>query len=297
MSSVHLSEQRTWALTLGTVFFAVVAYWLVQASAVPASEETSSLGLVLKSILSAEAAWFLLLGWILTSSVYLGFARWPAYFARYRQQWSAAARTVAWRRFRSALWKSLVISLLWLTMVRLLSLVKLEKPGFDPVFLLRELHLVTDPLSSFVLLFVLLDLIRTDLYAHALRSRHAMIAVFLVSLGVETWVWAEYLGLGFQIPLFLPLILAVLWGALQTYQTLLAGRGGAFWVRLGWALGIFVVFDIGLSLLDSPWSSGWSFYVAEVSDPVALLAIAAMAFAIANAAVLHRISRALTRTE
>lgn len=294
-NSSGLSEQRAWSLALGTLFFALLSYWLVGISIAP-SDETSEVGMVLRSILSSDAAWFVLLGWILTSSVYLGFSRWPAFFARY-VQWPRASRTLAWQRFRSSLWMSLCVSLAWVCLVRQMGLLTVSFPGFDLGFVLSELHLVTDPLSSFILLFFVLDMIRTDLFAQAIKSRNAIVAALLVSVAVEVWVWSQYWNGDFDLTWLAPLILAVLWGALKTYEALLKGQSGAVWYRFGWALGIFLVFDLGLSLLDSPWSSGWSFYLAQVQDSVFLLACAALVFAAANVAVLHRFSKSLTRTD
>jgi len=289
----HISttgEERAWALVLGTLFFAVVAYWLVAVSIPPSAIESSEIGLTLRSILSADAAWFVLLGWVLTSSFYLGFSRWPKFLARYRR-WPRAARTVAWKHFKRALWFAIAFSLLWLGLARQIGLLAIENPGVEPTFLLREFHLLTDPLASFVLLFVVLDVIRSDLFAHARGSRYASVMALVVSLAVEVWVWAEYLGLGFDVEKLLPLILAVLWMELRTYESLVSSRAGGFWSRLGWGLGAFLVFGLGVSLVVSPWSSGWSFFVAKFQYPTIALALGTVAFASANIAVLQRFSR------
>lgn len=290
-----LRESPAWAVTLGTLGFALVSYWLVGVSVAP-SYEGSELEAVLKSILSADAAWFLLLGWFLTSSFYLGADHWRR-FAAAHVKWPRAARTVAWRRFRSGLWLSLCLGLGWTFVVRKLGLLNLSSPGFDPKFLLSQLYLITDPLSSFVLLFLVLDLIRVDLYTHAIKAPTALLVTFLVSVGVEVWVWAEYLGLNSPREWLIPLILAILWGAIKTYQGLLRARSGAFWQRLGAGLGLFVVFDLGLSLVDSPWSSGWSFLVVEARDSVLLLVVSVLFLAAANIAALHRFCRPLTRVD
>jgi hypothetical protein len=294
MSQILAAEQKAWALVLGTVFFAVISYWLVALSVPPDFVKASEVGVIMRSILGADAAWFFLLGWVLTSSVYLGFSRWPKFF-KLRLKWTKAERTLAWKKFRFSLWISVSLSLLWVGFARQLGLLQIQSLNFDVSFLLSELHLLTDPFASFVLLFVLLDLIRGDLFSHAIRSQYASVVALLVTVAVEVWIWSEYLGLSFASPLVFPLVLVVLWCGLVSYESLLQNRSGAFWSRLGFAIGGFLIFDLGLSLVNSPWSSGWSFFVTQIESTSLLVALGSVALAALNVAVLHRFSRSLTQ--
>lgn len=291
-----LDRQKTWAFSVGTLFFAVISYAFVFLS-VPDVYQNSEPRILLRSILSADAAWFVLLAWVLTSSCYFGLSKWRGMW-KSAMQTSFASRILAWRRFRCSFSVTVSLALVWLLMARMLGFVDIHFVGVDVRFLLSEFYLITDPLASFILLFLVLDIIRTDLFATSFRFRGAFMVSFLVSISIESWVWSMHFSEeGLSAEWYIPLILAVLWGALNTYESFLKRQRGSFWSRLGAGLGLVVVLSVATSLMNSGFASSWSFFDAEVLDSTKLLFWSVSSLACVNIAVLHRISRPLTRAD